>query len=189
MEKYTKLKTLLNDNWSPILDGLNDNMSLSITDLSKSNISGNPIINEFDWINIDKWLKSMIDKKDENFYDKYLNGISVTYSPNDLVDYNTLERYPVNKQYVYLDEMFKNGITEIIWEICNTKNYRDKSEFLCKMNDDRYGFFICAQGSCGYGGCTVGGSYAHFYIGSLSEIYKLAMNDKDRLYHDKHYKM
>ena len=60
--------------------------------------------------------------------------------------------------------------------------------FFCEMDDEvRYGFFIAPRGSCGYNSCEVGNAYASFYLGTYEEIYKLAMDNKSRRYHDNHH--
>ncbi|CAH6419360.1 Hypothetical protein HVR_LOCUS565 [uncultured virus] len=163
-----RLLSLLGEEWNEILNGLDENMSFVLTDLSHSEISKMSINSD-----INAWLKSMIQINDPDIIDKYQAALSISCCPNDDPNINS-----------HLHHMFYHDITEIIWEICKTKNYRDRSRFLCRMKDERYGFFICSCGSCGYGSCSVGGSYAEFYIGSFPEIYRLAMNNKDRRYHE-----
>lgn len=148
-----KLKSLLSDKWSEVLEGLQEGMAFTTTDLSK--INSEPFHN----VDIDTMFAILIENKQYDQLGKYCDFCQE--------DHN------------HFDE-----IESIVWENFGTGNYRKRSKFLCKMQNERYGFFIASKGSCGYNSCPVGGSYAYFYIGTFDEIYTLAMTDKDRAYHN-----
>ena len=149
--------------WNEIIDGLNNEMEFTITDLSKCKISNHPIKDENGII------------LDINDSIKFLVKTSDSYGLRSFCE-------ELNNSPSY---SFVTNIKRIIWISLGEKTKRSGS-FLCKMNDKRYGFLYAARGSCGFNSCSVGGSYSSIYLGTMDEIYKLGMDKRNRKYHDCH---
>lgn len=90
----------------------------------------------------------------------------------------------LKKQYDQFHHYFPNKIDSIVW------SFKDEDEedvswnvsFVCTLKECEYpyAYFEASIGSCGYTNCEVGGAYGVFYLGTLDDIVKYAMDDKTR---------
>lgn len=109
---FNGLKLLLRFERNEVIDGLNNGMSLTITDLSKCKISNHPIIDKNGIIlDITESIKFLI---------KTSNNHELRSLCNQLSNY---QDYP-----------FVSNIKRIVW----SKKTKRNGSFLCEMNNEQY---------------------------------------------------